>query len=54
MWCVADDHNDMCYICAKGFLDPIFNEAVIDKMIKFSRIAPNFKYSKIVFFKKYN
>ena len=21
MWCVADNHNYMCHICAKGFLD---------------------------------
>ena len=20
MWCAADDHNDMCQICAKEFL----------------------------------
>ena len=25
MWCAADNHNYMCYICAKGFLDSNFN-----------------------------
>ena len=21
MWCAADNHNDACHTCAKGFLD---------------------------------
>ena len=29
MWCAADNHNYMCHICAKGFLDSNFNKAVI-------------------------
>ena len=33
MWCVADNHDYMwCHICAKGFLDSNFNEAVIEKI----------------------
>ena len=35
MWCAADDHNSMCHICAKGFLDSNFNQAVIDKISNF-------------------
>ena len=25
MWCVADNHNYMCHICAKGFSDSNFD-----------------------------
>ena len=25
MLCAADNHNNMCHICAKGFLDSNFN-----------------------------
>ena len=48
MWCGADNYNYMCHIhvCAKGFLDSNFNEAVIDKISIFHKIAPNFTYSQ--------
>ena len=36
----------MCHICAKGFLDSNFNEAVIDKISNFQEIAQNFTYSQ--------
>ena len=39
MWCAADNHNYMCHICAKGFLDLNFNEAVIGKMSNLQEIA---------------
>ena len=42
MWSTVDNHNYMCYICAKGFLDSNCNEAVIDKISSFNEIAPNF------------
>ena len=46
-WCAADVYNNyMCHICAKGFLDSIFNEAVIDKISNFHKIAPNFTFSQ--------
>ena len=45
MWCAADNHNYICHICAKGFLDSNFNKAVIDKISNFHEIAPNFTYS---------
>ena len=32
MCCMADDHNNMCGICAKELLDLNFNKAVIDKI----------------------
>ena len=32
MGCVADNHNHMCHIYAKGDLDLNFNEAAIDKI----------------------
>ena len=44
MLCVADNHNNMCHLCAKGFLDLNFNQAVIDKISNFHEIAPNFTY----------
>ena len=34
----------MCHICAEGFLDSNFNQAVIDKISIFHEIAPNFTY----------
>ena len=45
MWCAADNHNHICHMCAKGFLDLNFNQAVIDKISNFHEIAPNFTYS---------
>ena len=39
MRCNADNHNYMCHICAIGFLDSNFNEAVIDKKSNFQEIA---------------
>ena len=46
MWCVADNHNYMCHICAKRFLDSNFNWTVIDKISNFHKIAPNFTFSQ--------
>ena len=37
----ADNHNYMCHIWAKGFLDSNFNQVVIDKISNFQEIAPN-------------
>ena len=51
MWCAADNHNCMCHICAKGYLDSNFNKAVIDKISNFHEIAPNFTYSQNRHFK---
>ena len=52
MWCAADNRNYMCHICAKGFLGSNFKQAVIDKIIKFSRNCPKFHiFTKIVMFK---
>ena len=39
MWCAADNHNNMCHICAKGFSDSNFNSAVIDKISNLHKIA---------------
>ena len=45
MWCAADNHNYMCHICAEGFLDSNFNQAVIDKNnIKFWTKSPQISY----------
>ena len=34
--CAVNNHNNyMCHICAKGFLDPNFNQAVIVKTLTF-------------------
>ena len=44
IWCTADNHNYMYYICAKEFLDSNFNQAVIDKISNFHKIAPNYTY----------
>ena len=46
MWCPAENHNYMCHICAKGFLDWNFDKAVIDKISNFHEIALNFTYSQ--------
>ena len=46
MRCAADNHNFMCHICAKGFLNSNFNEAVIDKISIFQKTAPNFTFHK--------
>ena len=44
----------MCNICAKGFLDLNFIQAVIDKISFFQQIAQNFTYSQNSYFLKYN
>ena len=46
MQCAADNHSYTCRICAKGFLDTNFNQAVIDKISNFQEIGPNFTYSQ--------
>ena len=46
MCCAADDHNYICHICAKEFLHPNFNEAVIYKISNFHEIAQNYTYSQ--------
>ena len=33
-----DNYKYMCYICAKGFLDSKFNQAVIDKISVFPKL----------------
>ena len=38
-------NNYMCHMCAKGFLDANFNQAILDKMSIFRKIAPNFTYT---------
>ena len=38
MCCAADNHNYMCHICAREFLDSNFNQAVIDKYPIFSKL----------------
>ena len=51
MLCSADNHNYMPHICAKGFLDSNFNQAVIDKISNFHKIVPKFHIlTKIVIF----
>ena len=44
----------MCHICAKGFLDSNFNQAVIDKISNFQDIDPDFTYSQKSYFLKFN
>ena len=44
MWCVEDNHNYMCYVRAKTFLDSNFNKSVFDKISIFNKIAPNFTF----------
>ena len=40
----------MCHVCGKGFLDSNYNQAVIDKILTFHDIAPNFTYSQKWYF----
>ena len=54
MWCGEDNYNYMSHICAEGFLDSNFNEAVIDKILNFHEIAPNFTHSQKSFLVEYN
>ena len=54
IWYAEDNHSYMCHVCAKGFLDSNFNEAVIDKISVFQEIAPNFTYLQKSQFFKYN
>ena len=44
MWCAEGNHNYMCHIFAKAFLDSNFIQAVIDKISNLKEIAPNFAY----------
>ena len=46
MCCAADNHNYICHTCAKELLDSNFNQADIDKISNFHKIAPNFTYSQ--------
>ena len=50
IWCATDKHSYTCHVCAKGFLDSNFNEAVIDKVSNFHEIAPKFTYSQKSYF----
>ena len=43
---VADNHNYMCHICAIEFLDSNFNQAVIDNISIFHKMALIFTYSQ--------
>ena len=49
---MCDNNDYMCHPCSKGFLNSNLNEAIIDKLLIFNEIAPNFTYSqKSQFFK---
>ena len=50
MRCAADNHNYICHICAKEFLDLNFNKAVIDKISNFHKITQNFTYLQKSYF----
>ena len=41
MYCAADNHKNMCHICAKELLDSNFNQSVIYKITNFNEITPN-------------
>ena len=48
------NHNCICHICAKEFLDSNFNEVVIDKISNFHEILPNFHiFTGVVIFQVY-
>ena len=38
MCCAADYPNYKCHTCAKEFLDSNFNQAVIDKILNFTKL----------------
>ena len=44
MWCLADNHNYMCHVCAEGFLDSNYNQAT--KYQFFTKLPQIFTYSK--------
>ena len=45
MWCVADNHNHMCNICAKGFFDLNFTKQLLTKYI-FTKLPQICTYSQ--------
>ena len=45
-WCMADNYNYVCHVRAKGCLDSNFNQAVIDRISIFNKIAQNFTFSQ--------
>ena len=45
MWCVVDNHNYMCHICAKGFLVSSFDKAVIEKKNQFFTNLPQISHT---------
>ena len=54
MWCTADTLTYVRHMCAKGFLNPNFNLAVIDKIANFHEIAPKFHIFIKIIILKYN
>ena len=46
MWCAADNHNDTCHTCSKGFLESNLNEADINKISNFYKNCPKFHIRK--------
>ena len=38
MWYAVDNDINFCHICAKGLLDPNFNQAVIHKVSNFTKL----------------
>ena len=49
MRCMADNHNYMCHICAKRFLELDLMKQLLTKYQIFKKLPPNF--TKIIFFK---
>ena len=51
MCCASDNYNYMCHTCAKECLNSSFDQVVIDKILNFHDITPNFTFSqKSLFF----
>ena len=49
MWFSVDNYNYTCHVCAKEFWDSNFNEAVIEKVLSFHEMAPNFTRKSLNF-----
>ena len=52
MWCAADNHNYMYCICAKGYINSNFNQALIEYQI-FTKLPQIHIFTKIVILKVY-
>ena len=47
LWCAVGNHNYLCHMCARGFLDSNLIKSLLTKH-QFHEIGPNLKYSLVI------